>query len=134
MDVRVTLRWTGVFFLLSPAWMVQGAGPAALPRLSEQSKACIACHKQTDRGIFEQWGGSLHYRANVGCYECHRAAKGEPDAFEHFDETIAVIVSPADCAKCHTREAAEFRASHHSKAGRILGSLDNVLAEVIEGN
>ena len=28
----------------------------------------------------------------------------------------------------------EFVGSHHAKAGRILGSLDNVLAEVVEGN
>ena len=28
----------------------------------------------------------------------------------------------------------EFEGSHHAKAGRILGSLDNVLAEVVEGN
>jgi cytochrome c553 len=31
-------------------------------------------------------------------------------------------------------EVGEFTGSHHSKAGRILGSLDNVLAEVVEGN
>jgi hypothetical protein len=43
-------------------------------------------------------------------------------------------VSPSDCARCHAREVAEFAGSHHSKAGRILGSLDNVLAEVVEGN
>jgi hydroxylamine dehydrogenase len=28
----------------------------------------------------------------------------------------------------------EFVGSHHAKGGRILGSLDNVLAEVVEGN
>ena len=110
------------------------AGPTALPVLSKQSKACIACHKQTSPGIFEQWGGSRHYRANVGCYECHRAEKGEPDAFEHYDATIAIIVSPKDCSRCHPNEVAEFGASHHSKAARILGSLDNRLAEVVEGN
>jgi hypothetical protein len=27
----------------------------------------------------------------------------------------------------------QFEASHHADAGRILGSLDNVLAEVVEG-
>ncbi len=32
------------------------------------------------------------------------------------------------------KEGEEFAHSHHSKGGRILGSLDNVLAEVVEGN
>ena len=108
--------------------------PTALPVMSAESKECIACHKDIDRGIFQQWGESHHFRANVGCYECHQAAKGEPDAFEHFEKYIAIIVSPKDCGRCHAHETSEFNASHHSKAARILGSLDNRLAEVVEGN
>ena len=110
------------------------AGPTGLPELSKETKQCIECHKAAASGIFQQWGASRHYRANVGCYECHKAEKGEPDAFEHNDHIIATIVSPKDCGRCHDRENAEFAASHHSKGGRILGSLDNHLAEVVEGN
>jgi acyl-coenzyme A synthetase/AMP-(fatty) acid ligase len=33
------------------------------------------------------------------------------------------------CGRCHEKEVKEFGESHHAKAGRILGSLDNVLAE-----
>jgi hypothetical protein len=105
-----------------------------LPELSKQSRACIECHKQEDRGLYQQWGSSKHYGANVGCYECHAAQEGDPDAFMHEDALIATIVSPRDCARCHQREAHEFGESHHSKGARILGSLDNVLAEVVEGN
>ncbi|UCG32967.1 MAG: hypothetical protein JSU68_15045 [Phycisphaerales bacterium] len=105
-----------------------------LPELSEETKACVECHKVDNAPIYQQWGGSKHYRASVGCYECHGAKEGEPDAFNHEGHWIATIVSPKDCARCHTKEAAEFAASHHSKGGRILGSLDNVLAEVVEGN
>lgn len=105
-----------------------------LPRLSEASKECISCHKKESLALYQQWGESKHYRGNVGCYECHRAEKGDKDAFNHYDSTIAVIVSPKDCARCHSREVGEFASSHHAKAGRILGSLDNVLAEVVEGN
>lgn len=43
-------------------------------------------------------------------------------------------VSLKDCARCHEKEVEEFSHSHHAKAGRILGSLDNILAEVVEGN
>lgn len=56
------------------------------------------------------------------------------DAFDHFGYNIAIIVSPQDCATCHKKEAEQFSSSHHSKAARILGSLDNRLAEVVEGN
>ena len=106
----------------------------ALPELSQQTSQCLSCHKRLNPGLYQQWGTSKHYRANIGCYECHGADQGDPDAFNHEGFTISVLVTPKDCARCHTREAEQFAASHHSKAGRILGSLDNVLAEVVEGN
>ncbi len=103
-------------------------------KLSEKSKKCIECHKDKTPALYDHWGDSKHYRANVGCYECHRAEPEDNDAFKHEGEVIAVIVSPRDCAKCHPQEVQEFKDSHHAKAGRILGSLDNILAEVVEGN
>lgn len=120
-------------FALAPA---RGALAQAwgLPEMSAETKACIECHKIENAPIYQQWGASKHYRANVGCYECHAAAEGEPDAFQHEGQWIATIVSPKDCARCHVQEALEFGQSHHSKGARILGSLDNVLAEVVEGN
>ena len=106
-----------------------------LPKeLSKESRDCISCHKESSVNIYQQWGYSKHFRANIGCYECHEAQKGEPDAFEHEGKFIAVIVSPKDCAKCHEKEVDEFVNSHHAKAGRIMGSLDNTLADVVEGN
>ncbi|GAB6041230.1 multiheme c-type cytochrome [Endothiovibrio diazotrophicus] len=119
-----------------------GAAQAAVDKapktLSETSKECVACHKKKTPGIVQHWGGSKHYRANVGCYECHKADAKDKDAFIHDGKKtkvhISIIVSPKDCAQCHEQENAEFAASHHSKAGRILGSLDNLLAEVVEGN
>ncbi|MFZ4576353.1 MAG: multiheme c-type cytochrome [Phycisphaerales bacterium] len=109
----------------------QAFGPR---EISEQSKQCITCHKEHSPALYEQWGSSKHFRANVACFECHSAAQGEADAFTHFGQTIAVLVTPKDCSRCHSKEVEQFAASHHSKAGRILGSLDNVLAEVVEGN
>lgn len=103
-------------------------------QMTEETKECIQCHKEENVSMFQQWGASKHYGANVGCYECHMAEEGDIDAFEHEDYLISVIVSPKDCARCHQTEVDEFLNSHHSKAGRIMGSLDNVLAEVVEGN
>ncbi len=100
---------------------------------SEQTRECITCHRKESLSIVEQWGASRHYRAKVGCFECHQAHPGDPDAFMHFNQRIAVIVSPKDCAKCHSKEVDEFTSSHHAQAAKILGSEDNVLAEVVEG-
>ena len=120
-----------MLFLLSSTATAQAI---ALREMSEQTKECVACHKKQHAALYQQWGISKHYRANVGCFECHAAEKGDKDAFNHYDQTIAIIVSPKDCARCHSKEVEEFAGSHHAKAGRILGSLDNVLAEVVEGN
>lgn len=105
-----------------------------LPTMSAETKACVGCHKSATMAVYQQWGNSKHYRANVGCYECHMAQEGEPDAFLHEGVWIATIVSPKDCARCHAKESEEFANSHHSKGARILGSLDNTLAEVVEGD
>lgn len=118
-------------FIAAAPGLAQTFGPT---EMSKETKACIDCHKKENAAVYEQWGASKHYRANVGCYECHAAKEGEPDAFNHEGVWIATIVSPKDCARCHAREVQEFSGSHHSKGARILGSLDNMLAEVVEGN
>lgn len=118
-------------FGIAPSAFGQAWG---LPEMSKETRACVDCHKLENAPIYQQWGNSKHYRANVGCFECHAAKEGEPDAFQHEGQWIATIVSPKDCARCHSQEASEFASSHHSKGARILGSLDNNLAEVVEGN
>lgn len=101
--------------------------------LSKESAQCVSCHREKSPSIYQMWGESKHYRANVGCYECHKADPSDKDAIKHKDHVISVIVSPKDCSSCHEKETKEFDASHHASAGNILGSLDNVLAEVVEG-
>jgi hydroxylamine dehydrogenase len=97
------------------------------------SKACVECHDKSSPGIIEHWKGSTHARKGVGCVECHKADAADADRFEHYGETIATVVTPRDCGRCHTTEASEFGSSHHAKAGNILASLDNYLAETVEG-
>ena len=110
---------------------VQAIGRA---EMSEESRDCIECHRQASQSLYEMWGKSKHFGANVGCYECHRAEEDDPDVLEHYDYDISVIVSPKDCARCHSKEAEEFLRSRHAKAGQIAGSLDLQLADVVEGN
>ena len=106
--------------------------------MSAETKECVSCHQKNNPGIVQQWGRSKHYGANVGCYECHQADEGDIDAYIHDDKkvkkNISIIVSPKDCANCHEKAAQEMTTSRHAKAGHILESLDNLLAEVVEGN
>ena len=97
------------------------------------SKECASCHQQSNPGIVEQWKGSPHAGKGVGCYDCHRAGEGEPDAFVHYGQRIATVVTPRDCGQCHVEVQKEFAGSHHANGGNILASLDNYLAETVEG-
>lgn len=106
-------------------------GAIALPA---KSRLCIECHQKSSPGIIEHWTGSTHAAKGVGCVECHQAKAEDADAFQHYGATIATIVTPLDCSRCHKTESEEFAASHHAKGGNILASLDNRLAETIEGH
>ena len=116
--------------------LLVGAAHARAPlpaRLSKESRDCIKCHIKETQAAVQQWGASRHYRARVGCFECHQAHPGDKDAYMHHGQRISIIVSPKDCSRCHEQESKEFAGSHHAQAAKILGSLDNVLAEVVEG-
>ena len=97
------------------------------------SVTCVDCHAEETPGIVAQWRGSTHAEKGVACYDCHKAEKGDWDAFDHEGSIIATLVTPLDCSRCHQNEFEEFTASHHAKAGNILHSLDNTLAETVEG-
>ena len=98
------------------------------------SSKCVECHDKLSPGIIDHWEGSTHALKGVGCVECHQANEKDADAFLHYGATIATVVTPRDCSHCHPKESKEFQHSHHAKAGNILASLDNFLAETVEGN
>jgi hypothetical protein len=102
----------------------------AVPATSEQ---CVDCHNEENPGIVVHWTGSTHAERGVGCYDCHEAYDEDPDRYLHHGQQIATVVTPRDCARCHDAEAEEFAQSHHAAAGNILASLDNFLAETVEG-
>ena len=107
----------------------------AKPHISvpASSRECMDCHAELTPGIVAHWEDSKHAETGVGCFDCHVAKSGEADAFSHYGGTIATIVTPRDCGACHTTEQEEFESSHHAAAGAILASLDNFLAETVEG-
>jgi len=103
------------------------------PAISREGRQCIQCHTVSTPGIVAQWSDSRHRPEGVDCYSCHQAAANDPAAFGHNGFKISAIVTPLSCARCHQAEAAQFEKSRHSRAAQIIGSLDNILGEIVEG-
>ncbi|HXV62354.1 MAG TPA: multiheme c-type cytochrome [Vicinamibacteria bacterium] len=140
---RIVIAVLAIFFLLSLI-LVQSLEVArryaevglaqanvAVPATSQN---CVECHGQSTPGIVAHWRGSTHARTGVGCLECHQARDGDADGFSHYGRLIAAVVTPRDCSRCHQQIVDEFSRSHHAAAGNILASLDNFLAETVEGS
>lgn len=130
---RILLSTVLMSAIAAPATAVEPVIRMLPTSLSEASAACVDCHESQMPGLVKEWRYSRHFAASVGCFECHGAQPGEPDALDHNGYTVAVIVSPKDCSRCHINEFTQFEASHHANAGMILGSTDNTLGEVVEG-
>lgn len=97
------------------------------------NEVCVSCHRNNSPALVMEWELSRHGKTNVGCLDCHGADRGDVDAWEHIGTYVSPLVTPKDCSTCHIREYQEFSGSHHAKAGEILASLDNVLAEKAAG-
>jgi hypothetical protein len=136
---RIVIAVLSFFFLgalLLVAWREtlrhtpEGEPPAIV---TGSNQACVTCHQQHSASLVMQWEDSRHAKVGIGCLDCHRAAEGEPDAWRHEGQWVSALVTPRDCGACHAKEQQEFARSHHAKAGEILASLDNVLAERAAG-
>jgi len=101
--------------------------------ITAANEGCVSCHLKDNPALVMEWERSRHAQAAIGCIECHKALPQEIDAWKHEGAYISALVTPGDCAECHAREYEEFAGSHHAKAGEILASLDNVLAEKVAG-
>lgn len=97
------------------------------------NQGCVSCHAKDSPALVMEWEFSRHAKVGIGCIECHTADKSDVDAWLHEGVYISALVTPKDCARCHTKEYEEFATSHHARAGEILASLDNVLAEKAAG-
>ena len=73
--------------------------------VTKDTKRCLECHTKKQPTIVTAWQKSEHATSGVGCYECHHAKSSDTDGFEHFGSTIAILVTPKDCARCHKVEA-----------------------------
>ncbi len=119
-----------LLFVLLPAF---AQAQRADPMITRDNQKCVECHRRNSPALVMEWEYSHHAGDGVGCLDCHIAEQGEPDAWLHEGEYVSALVTPKDCAQCHEKEYNEFSHSHHARAGEILASLDNVLAEKAAG-
>lgn len=87
--------------------------------MSALDRKCIECHQDTSPSIVLDWKNSMHGRSGITCSDCHRANRGEPDAFQcsglkGTDLLITALPSPKDCSRCHPAEARQFSVSDHA--------------------
>ena len=128
-------------FLFLAALLVVAYHESQLARTEEEPAAvvtaanedCVSCHLKDSPALVMEWEVSRHAQFGVGCIDCHRAEEGEIDAWNHEGAWVSALVTPKDCGFCHVKELTQFAPSHHARAGEILASLDNVLAEKAAG-
>lgn len=108
---------------------------AAKAVADERTQKCLDCHEQKRVAMdwIRQWSQSRHALKGVGCIACHEAKADDPDKWDHETFILTQVPSPKDCVACHEKEVREFEDSHHAKAAQFIGSLDNILGEVVEG-
>ena len=86
------------------------------------AQTCEGCHRTLDPGLDAAWRGSVHYKANVGCADCHGddheavfAAKGK--------------VSAGTCGTCHAQIVEDYAGSAHAAAETVILSDARFIAQ-----
>lgn len=121
-----------------------GSALGAGTPISEDTETCLECHATLHPSIAEGWKKSRHAQVTpgvamtvsgiarkvssktvpeelknvaLGCAECHMLRPGaHQDTFDHNGYDIHVVVSPKDCAICHSEEAEQFERNLMSHA------------------
>lgn len=84
---------------------------------TDETARCLNCHSTRMPKLVETWEKSTHAKNGVGCYECHKAEKGDETARQgHFSFNVQLPVSPAKCGFCHQQQYEEFASSLHATA------------------
>lgn len=138
-----------IIFLIPVIPFAQGTAKKVKPLpMSQETQACLECHKLYTPGIVEDWQKSLHAKTTpsmalkkpekgrrisanrvppplggiiVGCYECHGLnPEKHKDNFNHEGFKVNIVVTSGDCAICHPAEEKQYSAS---KKAHAIGNL-----------
>jgi hypothetical protein len=132
--------------------------------LSSETEECLGCHRTLHPGLVASWEKSRHSRTTpaaallkesldrrlssqsidkslqevvVGCYECHALRpESHTDSFDHNGYRINVVVSPDDCATCHSTEAAQYGKNimSHAYGNLVDNSLYRDMMRAVNNN
>ena len=132
-------------------------------KVSEDTQTCIQCHSAVHPGIVADWKQgrmaqvtpaealkktALERRVSVqkaperlsnvvvGCAECHTLnPKSHGDTFEHEGTQVHIVVTPKDCATCHSTEVEQYGKNLMSHAYGNLNKnpVYHDLVEIING-
>jgi hypothetical protein len=132
--------------------------------LSDATFECMDCHNLIHPGIVQDWRNSRHAKTtpqnalkvkglsnkvssenvpqelretSVGCAECHMLRpEAHADTFEHNGYKIHVVVSPDDCATCHTIEKMQYSQNpmSHAYGNLAFNPVFQKLENSISGN
>jgi hypothetical protein len=147
---RVALNGFTVIFVLGFHMTI---GLCSETPISEATAECLACHESVHPGIVNDWRNSRHAMVTpeqatsveglarkvsseavpegllntmVGCAECHALRPDRhADTFDHNGYEVHTVVSPEDCAVCHTTEAKQYSKNIMSHAHTNLA--DNTI-------
>ena len=82
---------------------------------TDETARCLNCHSTRMPKLVETWETSTHAKNGVGCYECHKAEKGDQTAKQgHFSFNVQLVVSPSRCGSCHQEQYQDFAVSAHA--------------------
>jgi len=128
--------------------------------MSPDTEACLGCHDSIHPGIVQDWKAGRHARTSpgeamkvqgkallvssqevpkslqgvtVGCAECHTLRpEAHADTFDHNGHEVHVVVSPDDCAVCHSVEREQYGRNLMSHAYGNL--MDNRVYKLLEAS
>jgi len=135
-EKELNMKKIAFLLIIGLCGWIPNNGIAAEVSLSDATSECLECHSTVHPGIVESWQKSRHARVTsqtamavkglsrkvsskavpenflkvaVGCAECHtQRSKDHSDTFEHNGHDVHIVVSPKDCATCHTEEADQY--------------------------
>jgi hydroxylamine dehydrogenase len=84
-----------------------GMAASAAPKQS----ACVECHKKVTPGIVQQHLEGKMGKKGIDCSACHGSAHMKMD-----DANLAQMPTPETCAKCHAKQAGQFKDGKHNLA------------------
>jgi hydroxylamine dehydrogenase len=91
---------------------------AADPAPQVETDRCAACHAGLEPGIVSDWHLSRHWRARVGCADCHGTTHVGP-----ADVSMAQLPTVETCQRCHERQALQFLRGKHARAWTAVKAL-----------